>query len=381
MPVHALTTFFENQVVLRLARASYVVVTAFAALHIVGGVASVVYGVMPIVHTPMPSEPPENAVIPLLRLNDPVLSAGRLDDWSRSDCSTPDLLALEAPQGPRVVRAAEPHFNIMATPWQSRMETTCAQRNFMGQCLRQQETIAEEGLLTLLGRAEARMSPDDRSAMGAAMDVLLKDYNWTDEERAVPVRRLMELSAAWPGDLTELVAGMDAARRRSTAPVVLDRALMVLASSGGNSRTAAAWLSQTVPAMEDATIADLRLSYEAVSPYTECADLVARSVAAGFPDPDGTFVNTYAREVRTTAATARAEHAEARMTYATALVQRGVDELAAKARKTAALAYGLAGVLGGFLAIALMGLCVAVLAIERHLRAIREAGASLKPAE
>ena len=403
---------FERRVVLRLSRGLYLFLAAFAALGLVGAGLVLAWTLSPSFRggdPPVPTPPPPVQV----SLED-VLAA--LDGASAKPAAPAAADAVAMPQeidtstdasSQSITLLAErlkALFDATRYPWLSEKKSTCVAPGFDGGCFRYEERVLKKGVVEMVNGALAQRSAGDAqlALLSALVEVvaLVEDADALkrDNARFVAVGTVVDVTAVFDdaGERATVVAALrdalaPANPQGARTPVGSDVATDLLGAvikarkRGADPAVMATWLQAA---------RDLRALFgvDAGGASTKVDGLVAcwealggtapvlasqriegiKQIAPRAPEPRRPeVVRAYGRLVRDRSRAAEQEY-QARLTERDAEIAAADVAVEMKRQAKQALRGSALTALGGALvAVAVLGLFLALLAIERNTRALR----------
>lgn len=393
---------FEQKVVLRVSRSIYLAFAGLATLSLIGAVLIVVYGLTPTVRggdPPEPDVPPQQTVGPqevLAALEEASDEDIVVERWApEADLRSAISEGTNAADDPMSARLEAllteiaTYFDETRFPWLSMSKSVCASKNWFGDCIRWEKRVSQRGVLTLLDRGTQGLTVAQRVEFldGVLSTIKLVD---AEETRFLAVRAVADMRAAYQrpagpslAALVDLFAPPPAKRQplsEGQKAQILE-VILQIQKRDAPEETLATFLP-TLPRLcgqfspdEAVVAADLvwvligRFSVDELE--TRLAELHAVLEAA---PPDlrvtaiGAFAQVLADKNRRTAEGYESALAERRARI------RELDDSYSdrRERKEGARTMGVAGILSGLATIAVIGLLLGLLAVERNTRLLRE---------
>jgi hypothetical protein len=390
---------FEREVVWRVSRTLFLGMACLAALSAVGAALTGAYGVMPSWQPSPPAmpEPPAPAPVTAEQLRSliapekpvaaaaPVQAAVAAAPVQAADPGVDPELALLADAHARIAA----RFDVSVHPWLDKVGRTCERSNWMGGCMSYRTRVLLPGAQSLLEEVEGQIEASQRLGWLNAVDALLAAAPDSDDDRYVHVGVVKSFAGAWGGqdrairaliglyeggptpkdDLDDPQRRLVAAQaiaigRASPAVELLERwvSLFAPAAEGGARR---AWDGPLLPASW-ALVSALSPD-ELVAAMGLVDALVAeRGVEVGAP-----AARAYLELRSQHEAAASAQHAAAMSEHMAKVAALELAAAASAAAKAQAISTAPAWFMGSVGTVAMLGLLLALLAVERNTRALQ----------
>lgn len=411
---------FERGVILRTSRGMFLLIALGATVGLAGGAAAITYTFTPTVRGADPAPPPVPAppevtlsdVMSVLDVPEPEDGGGDPEGTEPSYEAaelTPmaDADGIQATEFTQLADQLKSYFDATKYPWLSETRAVCTYPNYYGGCARWETRTLRKGVVDVVSEAIERAKPDQRAAMLRAL-VELMPLCADEDTRFLAVGAVIDVVSAAGSVRGEQVAALRAllteplppgtpAPAPGAAPTVppvmtaavaqdLLNGVLRIRKRGAEPRLLVAWLgaARDLHALFDADaegqsnrVDGLVATWQALQgtlPELASQRIAGiQAIAAGAPGPARPQV------VRTYGDLVRARTTAAQKDYQRALAQRqeAIAELDAAAAageaKKAELRVGATSVVGAaFAAMASVGLLLALLAVERNTRALRD---------
>lgn len=392
---------FEQKVVLRVSRTIYLAFAGVATLSLVAAVLIVLYGLTPTVRgsdPPEPAPPTLQAVSPAEVLATLEQSSGEdvvIERWTPEEDLRSAIREGAASEDPTAARLEEllteigTFFDMTKFPWLSETRSVCSSKNWYGECIRWEKRVTKRGVLTLLDRGTQGLTPTQRVEF---LDGVLAVLKMVDEEetRFLAVQALADMKAAYGRPAGASLSALKALFDRDAAkrtPLVEQQKAQVLSvilqiRKRDTPESTLATLLPMVP-----RFCSLFSPDDAVSALDQIWILIG-----GFPSAElvqrlvelDAALDAAPADLRVKAVVAFGDvlsdkNLAARRIYESALGERRqkIGELESrysdrKERKSGARTMGVTGILSGLATIAVIGLFLGLLAVERNTRLLRD---------
>lgn len=385
------TEMFERAVVLRGARVIYLFMAMLATLAIVGALGGLAYSVTPVVKGFAPQEPPPlDEVIPDPSATPRPVAQRPTERASSSAPASPVAggpARLAAP--PDALRAERDalwaalreRFDTTSPPWIDRIEQTCELRDWTGFCMRWRSEVRSQGLVR---RLEASVSSHDlyeEVTILRSLDGLLTGVDAEEVELArVLLAGLSVVEAFGPEGAVALDALVTATPLGGDQRVGAAGLVAALPLAGGAPDDLTAWVSIVAPHLASlppaVAISTAPRTWMIVSAYErrqrEAAEAVVQGLRGAGPDGAARWVDGYYERVLAERRDAERERAEAMTSYMAAVATREAAAAAGQAMRVTVRGMSIVALPAALGVLALLGIGIAVLALERNTRAIRD---------
>ena len=393
------TEIFERHIVLRGARYIYLALAATASLGVVGAAMVLAYGLSPIVpgFDPQPPSPPEEVVpsssdIHLTTATQPSYTGSTSQPlpmpMPSTQPSTQGNGAAATQERDRLWASLRASFDTSTQPWLDTTTTECIQRDWYGRCRRSNTEITSVGLAKQLQNATRPLSLSDEIAVLTAISHLLSQSPNTPGVRYALVTAGIAMGEVWGGEAIAPAESLvtSAAQMADSPPPPAWPQRAELATLVGSLKLQNSQPEQFVAWMEHVAVqllslpdasqeAATRESWAIVSSFQtkseEAATAIEDRLTQESPSNALAFLRAYREAVDAAQRDARREAEADRYAYATAVTEREIGVAAAQAKRWAARKAGLMALPISLALLALLGIGIAVLAVERNTRAIR----------
>jgi len=393
---------FERKIVLRVSRSIYLAFAGLATLSLVGAIVVVFYGLTPSVRgfdPPEPERPETQAVSPaevLAAMEEEAADDVVVERWSPDeDLRTAIKEGLHTTEDPTSARLEalltqiEGLFDSTKFPWQSKTKSVCGRKDWYGDCVRWEKRVSQRGVLTLLDRGTQELTPSQRVDL---LEGVLSVLKLVDEEetRFLAVRAVTDMRAAYERPAgTSLAALVQLFDRAPTDRVVLVEVqkaqvleiLLEIRKRDTPEQTLTAFLP-AVPRLAarfspEGAVAAVGMSWVVIGglPVAEVPQRLAELEAA----LDAAPADLRAPAIETFGEVLEGKNLAARLRYEGEVGDRRrkiaeTDSRYAtkKELKGSARALGMAGILSALATIAVIGLLLGLLAVERNTRLLRD---------
>lgn len=395
---------FERGVILRVSRSMYLLLSALASIVAILGVLGITYALLPTMRGADPEEPipPEPPAVSL----DDVMKAVQEAEPEPSEVTVASLRSESDEPDPDAIRAQR--FNDLATalgslfdktryPWLSETENYCKSAGYYG-CYSYGTRIVRKGVVESVN-ASLSQAPRDQQVdiLQALVDVASvvgtgAGASERDDIRFVAVGATLDLIAAADGVSAAPVSALRDALAGGGSPIGLDAARDVLLATlkirkrGRDQALLSVWM-RAAPRLRGAFGKDaegesnqvdgLAATWDALQgTVTTLADqrlaaieaIAMQAEEASRPE----IVRAYGTLVRDRSAAAQAAYAQAIDERASAIAALDATAEATRTKKSEVLYQSAAVVASALGALAVLGLFLALLAVERNTRALRE---------
>ncbi len=393
---------FERSVVLRVSRGVYLAMAGTAALLLAGSLVALAYGLAPAAG---PAKPPRPAVVQPTPVTSESLLAAITPSPARSGApARPGTASARRAASASGERPEEPwpevaawkatiadRFDTGGPPWLDRVEVSCVQRDWMNRCLRHDRRVLAVGAGTTMNRILEGRSAAEQVTLLETLDGWIALADGDDAERATHMAAAHSLAERWRTETgTPLHALIDAFGSDRLAPQVRSALPQVagrLPAAEVHPAVFVAWSEWLLPLADELETLDVAEAARVL--WVLACQLPATAIPDAAGTLDATFpslapsqraeaVEVLAALHERAAAEARASQERARAAWEQEVSALTASRAQAAARKADARRVALGG---GGLALALLamlGLVLAVLAVERNTRALRELAAPVR---
>ena len=392
---------FERKVILRASRSIYLAFAGVATIGILVAALVLLYGLTPSIRgsdPPVPEEPGSQSISPgevLQRLGPAAVAEGSLETWQPETELRQAISTGSTQEDPLAARLDElleeigGYFDQERHPWLSKTRSVCSSKNWYGECIRWRKDVVEKGVLTLLERGSASLAPAARVRFLEGVLAIVK-LGEEEETRYLAVRAVADMKAAYgspPGSSLQALQAVLSTPGKAgevlpeQGRVRILKTILEIKKRDTPEGVLATFLPQAVRFMllfeHDEQVAALASLWLVVTdlPPTELSvrfDEIYSTVATVPAEQRSEAIPAYAAVLDEKNDRAAAAHAEA-MAVRWGKIQELDSKLAArKSRKSAARMSGLGTILSSLGLIAVIGLFLGLLAVERNTRRMGE---------